>query len=141
LFIGISILPSTIGNSNSNGDYNLVVYLKPHRNVFPRCYGGDAQAVVFLAGTSNKGPENCTTFTLKFEIIKIFSMNHFNDSYNYNATTSFPSFGGGGGQGHYFTWYSLIDQRFAIYEARATIDVNDNNLSDNTKSYYFITIG
>lgn len=137
LFIGISILPSTIGNTNSSEDYNLKIYLKPIRYVFPRIYSGNGQPVGFLAGAVNEGPESSPAFTLKFEIIKILS----SDSYEFNQTQDINAQPKGQGMGFHFTWYTLIGFHFGIYEARATINVDDTNLEDNTISYYFIIIG
>jgi hypothetical protein len=136
LFIGISFLPSTIGNSNSSEDYNLKVYIKPSRLVFPRVYYGNGQPIGFNAGASNEGPESSPPFTLKFEIIKILSK----ETLGYNYTYDFPFQPNGQGMGTVFTWYTLIGWHFGIYEARATINVDDTNLGDNTISYYFIII-
>jgi hypothetical protein len=136
LLISVSILPSAIGNPNSSQDYNLKVYLKPMRSVFPRVYYGNGQPIGFLAGAMNEGPGDSPPFALKFEIFKILSL----EPYLYNTTYDFNSQPNGQGSGYVFTWYTLVGFRFGIYEARATINVDDNNTADNTKSYYFIII-
>jgi hypothetical protein len=143
IIVGVFLLcmlvsvPSVLGSFNSTGDYNLKIYIKPSRYAFPRIYYGNGQPIGFVAGAINEGPERSPAFTLKFEIIKILSK----ESYHYNITYDFPSQPKGQGMGTVFTWYTLIAWHFGIYEARATIDINDNNTQDNMKSYYFIIIG
>lgn len=136
LWIGLSFLPSTIGKSNSSENYNLKVDIKPLRYVFPRIYYGNGQPIGFLAGAFNEGPESSPAFTLKFEIIRILS----SDSYEYNETYDINSQENGSGLSTNFIWRSLQGFHFGIFEARAIINVDDNNLEDNIISYTFIII-
>jgi hypothetical protein len=138
LLVGISFLPSTIGNSNSDENYNLNVVLRPdsHQKHFRHIYYGNGLPIRFDAGAHNEGPESSPEFTLKFEVIKIFPK----ESYEYNDTADFPSMPVGPTEVHLFTWYTLEGFHFGIYEVRATIDVNDNYLLDNTEDYSIIIL-
>ena len=136
LFCLLVSLPSTIGDSKSSENYNLEVSIKPMRYAFPRIYYGNSQPIGFYAGASNLGHNTSPPFTLKFEIIRIFD----NVPYNYNMTYDFDSFHAYSGESHRFIWFTVPHGHFSIYEARASISVNDNNTLDNMQSYKFIVI-
>ena len=73
LFGLLGCAPLTIGNSNSNENYNLKADIEPMRYAFPRVYGGNGQPVGFIAWAINEGPNSSPACILKFEIIRILT--------------------------------------------------------------------
>lgn len=147
LFICIIVLPSTIGNQNlkksettvcNNEDFNLYVWVKPTRHIFPRIYESLYNIIGFETAVINEGPSNSTAGAVTFEIIKVIGKE---PGVIYNETFSYDSLHDGEGRGKLIPWGSWMGNgggRFGVFVARVTIDIDDAILDDNTKSFYFI---
>jgi hypothetical protein len=146
LLISVSVLPSTIGiqelkkskaDVNNSEEFNLIVSLKPTRIIFPRLYSAHLNIIGFKVDVNNEGPSNSTAMILKFEIIKVIGRE---PGERYNKTYNIGTIWKNQGYGYLIPWSSWLDGRFGVFEARATIDVDDTVLKDNTKSFYFILL-
>ncbi|DAC72113.1 MAG TPA: hypothetical protein DSN98_06910 [Thermoplasmata archaeon] len=146
LLMSLSVLPSTIGiqeikksktNAIDSEEFNMIVSLKPTRIIFPRLYSAHLNIIGFKVDINNEGPDNSTEVALKFKIIQVIGRE---PGEIYNVTYHYTTIWKNQGRGHLIPWYSWLNGRFGVFEARATIDVDDTVLKDNTKSFYFILL-
>ena len=94
--------------------------------------------MIFSCIAFNEGPEESTQGTVKFEIRRIFrvfsNVSHF-DEWIFGPQTP------GTGHGHVYA-YQCHHQGIipAVYLAKVTIDIDDNNPLDNSRGFLFFAI-
>ena len=127
LLIGI-VLPV----SGGRGDFNAKVEIDPNRHIFSHLFL-EGHIMVFTCMVFNEGPEESPQCTVTFEVKRIFN----NDSglSLYDEWICDPQ-APGRGHGRSYTYICINPAIFpAVYRAKLTIDCNDNNPLDNSKSF------
>lgn len=142
----VSVIPSTIGTSASkklstavcgNGNYNLVVTVKADKKMLHRIYYENVNAI-FDVNVSNEGPNISDVCHVKCTITKILGLNSGEVHHGEWVVGPLePKSGYVNPVNYYCFKYGWF---FGVYKIQATIDVNDNNLDDNTGSFIFIVI-
>lgn len=127
----IGIVPPVSGE---RGDFNVTVDIDPNKDIFSHLFL-EGHRMVFTCTIYNEGPEDSTEGNVKFEVRRIFS----NDT---GVTLDEWIFGPQTprtGHGHSYTYgcYNPGGIIPAVYLAKLTIDINDNNPLDNSRSFLF----
>ena len=121
-------------NPTRAGDYNMTVVLKPGRIVFPHFYSGDGATVGFKVDISNKGPGDAPSCHASFKVTKILGR-HPGLMWQQNWTTD--PLGPYQGIIYPVVYLEYIQGHFGVFKAEASINIDDNNPTDNTDSFTF----
>jgi hypothetical protein len=128
----IGIVPPVSGG---RGDFNVTVNIDPNKDIFSHLFV-EGHCMVFTCSVFNEGPEESTQGTVKFEIRRIFSNDTGISLYEEWIFDPRPPKHGLGHSSPYgcYNPRGIIP---AVYLAKLTIDINDNNPSDNSRSFLF----
>jgi hypothetical protein len=126
-------IPTTIGSD----DFNLKAKIQPFRKVFSHIYSPLVVAQ-FDCSYSRDNGSYIGGDTYTFQVIR-----HADDQVVYSVEGEMESLLGsqiGHGTVLDYTCHSGIRRFVSLYEARMTLNVDDNNLLDNEALCYFIVI-
>ncbi|MBN1861375.1 MAG: hypothetical protein JW840_07945 [Candidatus Thermoplasmatota archaeon] len=130
-------IPITTGNIKSGDDFNLKADVQPWRRAFPHIYAPfvKAQFVTSYRRDSGSYPGG-DTYT--FQVIRCADDKVVYSEEREMKALSEPQTGSG--SMIEYTCNSGIRRFVSLYEVRITLNVDDNNPSDNVASCYFIVI-
>jgi hypothetical protein len=124
--------------ARNDGNYNLIVSIKADRRVFPRIYSEGITAN-FIVKVKNEGPNMSDAIFVNGNITRIIgrksgqtipfslAVEPLEKGISIEKLASFVC--------------SNPEAYFGVFIIQATLDVNDNNLDDNTASFIFFVVG
>lgn len=137
LLTSTPIIAQTHNPATQTGDYNLEVTLTPGRHILPRIHA-EATYATFEITVMNQGPDTSNNYTLNFYIKNLFSPK---PGISYDQTWYEGTLDPNRGRGHPVTIRCICTNTLlSIYQARASIDINDNKLLDNQASFFYIVL-
>jgi hypothetical protein len=121
--------------SGGRADFNVTVDIDPNKHIFSHLFL-EGHIMVFTCRVFNEGPEESTQGTVTFEIKRIFSNDTGLAHYEEWIFGPRPS-KTGCGQSYSYGCYNPRGIIPSVYLARLTIDIDDNNPLDNSRSFLF----